>query len=61
MNRVYLFPDSAPRPVPSRGDWETEYAACKAFDRPARTNLNSMPYYPGVPTPWQVKFSLKFQ
>lgn len=61
MNRVYLFPDRAPKPKPTSGDWETEYAACSAFDRPARTNLSSPPYYPGVPTPWQVKFSLKFQ
>lgn len=56
-----MFPERAPKPTPSRGDWETEYAACRAFDRPPRSNLRSTPYYPGVPTPWQVKFSLSFK
>lgn len=56
-----MFPERAPKPTPSRGDWETEYAACRAFDRPPRSDLRSTPYYPGVPTPWQVKFSLSFK
>lgn len=59
MNRVYFFPDRAPKPVPTSGDWATEYAAAAAFDRPPRCNLSDPPFYPWMPK--EAKFSVSFK
>lgn len=60
---MYLFPDRAPKPAPSKGDWETEYQACKAFDRPPRSILSDNPFYPWMPKQapsFKVSFKLGF-
>lgn len=56
---MYLFPDRAPKPPPTSGDWATEYAAAAAFDRPPRGNLSDNPFYPWMPT--NTKFSVTFK
>lgn len=57
-----MFPERAPKPAPTRGDWETEYAACKAFDRPARSHLSDTPFYPWLPNQrFTVTFKLGFK
>ena len=45
----------------SRQDWETEYQACAAFDRPPREDLSRPPHYPWMPTTFKVSFKLGFQ
>lgn len=49
---------------PTSGDWQTEYEACKAFDRPPRYSLKDPPFYPWMPKPkpeFRVSFKLGFQ
>nr|UHS18295.1 MAG: hypothetical protein [Alphatorquevirus sp.] len=47
--------------TPTKGDWETEYQACKAFDRPPRTDLSRPPCYPWMPPTFNVSFKLNFK
>lgn len=53
----------APKPAPTKGDWETEYQAARAWDRPVRNNLSDTPFYPWVPPrpQFRVSFKLGFQ
>lgn len=49
---------------PTSQDWETEYQACRAFDRPPRSKLSDTPFYPWmpkVPQQFRVTFKLGFQ
>ena len=49
---------------PTKQDWQTEYEACRAFDRPPRYNLTDTPIYPWMPKPkpeFRVSFKLGFQ
>lgn len=41
-----MFPERAPKPSPTPGDWQTEYEACRHWDRPPRKYLSDSPYYP---------------
>lgn len=59
MNKVYFFPERAPKPAPTAEDWATEYAAAAAFDRPVRGNLCDSPFYPWMPK--ETKFSVTFK
>lgn len=59
-----MFPEMAPKPAPSPGDWATEYLCAKIFDRPARNNLLDTPFYPWLPKPtpdFRVCFKLGFK
>lgn len=49
-----------PKPAPTSGDWETEYQACKFWDRPPRKFLTDTPFYPWMP-PAPPKFSVSFK
>lgn len=55
-----MFPERGPKPAPSTGDWETEYMACKFWDRPPRKYLTDTPFYPWMP-PAPPKFSVSFK
>lgn len=60
-SKQWLFPERLPKPY-TTGDWETEYQACKAWDRPARNNLSDLPFYPWMPKQqYSVSFKLGFQ
>lgn len=61
MNKVFLFPERAPKPAPTSGDWATELEACRAWDRPMRNNLSDTPFYPWMPTNFRVSFKLGFK
>lgn len=50
-----------PAPAPSSQDWATEFLAAKTFDRPVRSNLKDIPYYPYVKNQWNVYFDLSFE
>lgn len=54
-----MFSTSTPK-KPSRGDWETEYQAAAAFDRPPRNDLTRPPHYPWMPHSYRVSFKLGF-
>lgn len=59
-----MFPERAPKPAPTPGDWATEYLCAKIFDRPPRSILTDTPFYPWVPkaTPeFRVTFKLGFK
>lgn len=56
---MYLFPPKTS--TPTKGDWQTEYEACKAFDRPPRNDLKKPPFYPWMPPTFNVKFSLNYK
>nr|AEX59984.1 putative protein ORF2/3 [Torque teno virus] len=57
--KAYLFPTRLPQ-VWTKQDWETEYQAAAAWDRPARNNLHSPPFYPWMPRePPKVSVSFK--
>lgn len=59
-----MFPEMAPKPAPSPGDWATEYLCAKIFDRPPRSVLTDTPFYPWLPksTPdFRVSFKLGFK
>lgn len=56
-----MFPERAPKPPPTKEDWETEYTACKFWDRPPRSHLSDTPYYPWVPNNYSVTFKLNFK
>lgn len=54
-----MFPERAPKPSPTKGDWQTEYEACRYWDRPPRKYLTDNPYYPWLPP--APKFSVSFK
>lgn len=59
-----MFPDRAPKPPPTAGDWATEYLCAKIFDRPPRSILSDTPFYPWMPkstSQFQVSFKLGFK
>lgn len=59
-----MFPDRAPKPSPTPGDWATEYLCARIFDRPPRSVLTDTPFYPWVPKPtpeFRVSFKLGFK
>lgn len=56
-----MFPDMFPKPAPSSNDWREEFMACKYWDRPPRSDLNKKPFYPWMPSTFNVKFSLNFK
>lgn len=56
-----MFPERAPKPPPTKQDWETEYITCKHWDRPPRSRLSDTPYYPWVPNNYSVTFKLNFK
>lgn len=58
--KALLFPERLPQ-VWTKQDWETEWQAAKAFDRPTRSNLSDTPFYPYLPPKWQVSFKLGFK
>lgn len=55
-----MFPTFKKR-TPTKGDWETEYQACAAFNRPPRSDLSRPPHYPYFPTSCKVSFRLGFK
>lgn len=64
INKVYMFPPEKPLPIHGYHGWETEYQACKAFDRPPRNYLSDKPIYPWLPRSQpeiKVSFKLGFQ
>ena len=64
INKVYMFPPEKPMPIHGYHGWETEYQACKAFDRPPRNYLSDKPIYPWLPRSqpqFKVSFKLGFQ
>lgn len=58
-----MFPERAPKPSPTPGDWQTEYEACRHWDRPPRKYLSDSPYYPWMPKNpcFSVSFKLGFK
>lgn len=61
MNQVFMFPERAPKAPPTKEDWETEYITCKHWDRPPRSRLSDPPFYPWVPSNYNVTFKLNFK
>nr|AZK35949.1 hypothetical protein ORF1 [Torque teno virus 1] len=62
-SEVDMFGDPIPHQATSQ-DWQCEYEACKASDRPARTDLNDIPFYhwaPRLKNPYSVCFHLGFK
>jgi len=59
--KQYLFPERAPKPPPSSGDWAMEYLMCKIFDRPPRSRLTDTPYYPYCKNQYNVTFQLNYK
>lgn len=56
-----MFPERAPKPHASSGDWEMEYLMCKMFNRPPRINLKDVPFYPWVKNQYNVSFQLNYK
>jgi len=59
--KQYMFPERAPKRIPTSGDWEMEYLMCKIFDRPPRSQLTDRPFYPWCKNQYNVTFQLNYK